>query len=355
MKLAVSALVVLLGGACSGPTTNPQNSPQPPTATSAVSMPLVPLGFSCRLPIFRPFSGSANPPPVVGSWSLPDGRLSFGAAPRFPQQGSGDQSQPAGFSYDRVFSLWLPVPRNAVSPDGKHYAYHMAGKDVFDPKEDVLHIVDVATGHDQVYPAIPPNAGLSPERFVVLDYAREGIYLALAYEGPLRGLWLMDVSTGGIRHLVDFSYLQVVGGGAAWLGSVNPADPSHPPAGLVTDPDTIDRFDLATGVRTTWLYMAGMAVYVIGLDLAGHPIVEASSGSPAGDIQLLLLTGPGTSQAIFTGTWTELNGNSGEVGTPIADSHGVWFGSSAGIFLYSAAGGFRKVSDLAFFPGNGCA
>ncbi|HEX7265317.1 MAG TPA: hypothetical protein VF383_14170, partial [Candidatus Dormibacteraeota bacterium] len=34
-------------------------------------------------------------------------------------------------------------------------------------------------------------------------------------------------------------------------------------------------------------------------------------------------------------------------GGPIADSHGIWFGSSAGIYLYSPGVGMRKVSDQA--------
>ena len=307
----------------------------------------MPLGFSCRLPIFRPFSGSANPPPVVGFWSLPDGSVSFAATPGFPQQSFGDSYQPGGFYYDRAFSRWLPAPRSAVSPDGKHYAYMLRGEALVADK-DAMQIVDVATGRVQSYPAVP--AGSTPERYIVLDYSSEGVYLGLAYEGPIRGLWMINPNTGAIRKVADLGYLQAIGGGAAWLGSVNPADPSHPPGGLVTPADTIDRFDLTTGGRTTWLYKAGMGVYVLGLDTAGHPIVEAWSGSPAGDIQLLLVTGPGTSQAIFRGVDSQLGG----LGNPIADSHGVWFGSSTGIFLYSPAGGFQKVSEMAVKPGNGC-
>ena len=309
------------------------------------------MGFSCRLPIFRAYSGSANPPPVVGFWSLPDGRVSFAAAPGFPQQGFGDSYQPGGFYYDLAFSRWLPVPRSAVSPDGKHYAYILRGEE-FVADKDALHVVDVATGGDQSYPAVP--AGSTPERYTVLDYATEGIYLALAYEGPIRGLWIMDPNTGAIRKVAALGYLQAISGSAVWLGSVNPADPS-PQLGLGENPDSIDRFDLFTGVRTTWLYLPGMAVRVIAQDLAGHPIVEAGSTVPD-DAELLLLTGPGTAQPILKGVAAQLGFPSPAIGIggSIADSHGVWFGSSTGIFLYSPTDGLRKVSDLGFYPGNGC-
>ena len=373
MRLAGSALVVLLAGsACGGPgpanlrpsptasavasaTQSPtpsfQSSPEPTaTATPTATLPLVPLGFSCRLPIFRPFSGSANPPPVVGFWSLPDGGLSFAPVPAYPKQGGGGD-KPYGFYYDRAFSRWLPAPRTAVSPDGKHYAYMLRGEALVADK-DVLHIVDVATSRDHSYPAVP--AGSTPERYTVLDYASEGIYLGLAYEGPIWGLSMMDPNTGVIRKVADLGYLYAIDGSAVWLGSVNPADP-NPQLGLGVQPDSIDRFDLVTGVRTTWLYLPGMAVWVVAEDLAGHPIVEAGS-SVSGDAELLLLTGPGTAQPILKGVAAQLGVPSPSTGFggPIADGHGVWFGSANGIYLYSSTGGFQKVSDLGFYPGNGC-
>jgi hypothetical protein len=38
----------------------------------------------------------------------------------------------------------------------------------------------------------------------------------------------------------------------------------------------------------------------------------------------------------------------------IADSHGVWFGSRQGIYLYSVAGRLLKVSNQPGYPANGC-
>jgi hypothetical protein len=39
---------------------------------------------------------------------------------------------------------------------------------------------------------------------------------------------------------------------------------------------------------------------------------------------------------------------------PIADSHGIWFGSQQGIYLYSDNIGLQKVSDQPGCPANGC-
>ena len=364
MRLAVTALVVLLvGSACAGTAPTParpsQSASTPvaalPTSTAVASasaepsavalptssLPLVALGFSCRLPVVWGDYSLVRTPLQVGFWSLPEGGISLSAAPPDPYPVAFD------YYYDRAFSRWLPVPRRAVSPDGTHYAYAPYEND------RVIHVVDVASGRDQAYPAIPAAAATSPAHYYVIDYANEGIYLALGYEGPNQGLWLMDPNTGAIRRVADVGDVKAVDGSAVWLGSVNPADPSPVP-GLGVQPDSLDRFDLVTGSKTTWLYRPGMGIGFIGLDRAGHPIVEAQTSSPTDDMQLLLLTGPDAAKLLFRGPWTELNGNSGEFGNPMADSHGVWFGSAAGIYLYSPEDGLRKVSDLAAYPGNGC-
>ena len=132
-----------------------------------------------------------------------------------------------------------------------------------------------------------------------------------------------------------------------WVGSVNPEDP-NPIPGLGGTPDQIEKFNLVDGSRAVWFYQAGSGVSFVGQDLAGHPIVSTygESGQPT---QLLLVPSPGTRRSIETtfGTLPSLGG-------PIADSHGVWFGSTDGIYLYSDAGGLQKVSSQPGYPGNGC-
>ena len=211
-----------------------------------------------------------------------------------------------------------------------------------------MNIVDVSTGTVRSYAATYPE--FPGARYVVMDYAKEGIYLGLGYEGPISGLWLMDPNTGAIREVgpTYFPDVMAIAGSALWHGSVNPADP-NPVGGLGVSSDSIDRFDLVSGSRTPWLYLPESAPRVVAVDLTGHPISLVAHGF-SDKAELLLVTAPGIAQQIFHGTQRELEG----LGSPIADSHGVWFGSSTGIYLYSPAVGMRKVSNQAGYPGNGC-
>jgi hypothetical protein len=316
------------------------------------------LGFSCKLPIYRPDSN--NPPQSqVGFLSLPDGGVTLQPAPTLPagsvvtvDQTGPKPLYPSAFYFDRAISTWVPVGRGAISPDGSHYAYMS-----FPALErGVMNIVNVATGDVRTYPAT--YAEFDYARYLVMDYAKEGIYLGLGYEG-LGGVWLMDPVSGAIRVVGPYYLypLQVVAGSAVWFGSANPADPNPVPGGIAGTFDSVDSFDFISGSRTPWLYLPGTFVEVVAVDAAGHPIVLVGHG--IGDsAELLLLTRPGAAQQIFHGTLTELlsitRSTSSGFGGPIADSHGIWFGSPAAIYLYSPAVGMRKVSDQSGYPGNGC-
>jgi hypothetical protein len=211
-----------------------------------------------------------------------------------------------------------------------------------------MRVVDVTTGDFRSYPAT--FAVFPYARYVVENYAKEGLYLGIGYEGPIGGLWLMDPNTGAIRDVANLGNLQFIDGTVAWIGTTNPADPNPAPGGLAAALDSVDRVDVISGSQTPWLYLPGTFVQVVAVDAAGHPIVLIGHGS-SNDAELLVLTSPGTAQQIFHGTGFILPGLAS---SPIVDSHGVWFGSSIGIYLYSPAVGMRKVSDQAGYPGNGC-
>jgi hypothetical protein len=186
------------------------------------------------------------------------------------------------------------------------------------------------------------------------------IYLGNAYEG-LGGVSLMDPNGGAIRDVGPYYFypLMAVAGSAVWFGTANPADPNPAPGGLAGTPDSVDSFNFINGSQTPWLYLPGTFVQVVAVDATGHPIVLVGHGSGSSDnAELLLLTSPGAAQQIFHGTLTELNSLTASMpigfSGPIADSHGIWFGSPAGVYLYSPGVGMRKVSDQAGYPGNGC-
>ena len=205
-----------------------------------------PLGFSCRLPIYL-LDSNTPPQSKVGFLSLPDGSVTLQPAPDLPAGSIAGPNRlyPGPFYYDRAFSRWLPVARGAVSPDGRHYAYP-----IFPAiDQEVMRVVDVATGEVRAYSATYAQFKLA--RYVVIDYAKEGIYLGLAYEGPISGLWLLDPNTGAIRGVAGLPYLpylQAVAGSAVWLGDANPADPNPAPGGLTLATDSVDRVDLVTEI-----------------------------------------------------------------------------------------------------------
>ena len=374
MWLVVSALVFVLVSSSCGPapaTLRPSTAPSPAPYLSYLPRPATivtpeppsspgPIGFSCRLPIYR-LDSKTPPQSQVGFLSVPAGSVTLQPAPALPAGSVAGPNTlyPSAFYYDRPFSRWVPAARGSLSPDGSHYAYP-----IFTAiDQEVMRIVDVATGDVRSYPAT--HAEFKLARYVVVDYAKEGIYLGLAYEGPISGLWLMDPNTGAIRDVAGLPSLQAIAGSAVWLGNANPADPNPAPGGLGPAADTVDRFDLVTGSHTPWLYLPGSVVQVVAVDTAGHALVLVWHGA-SDNAELLLLTSPGAAQQIFHGTRTELGWITAfssapawwdmamRLGSPIADSHGVWFGSPSGIYLYSPSVGMRKVSDQAGYPGNQC-
>jgi hypothetical protein len=383
MKLVVAALVVvLISSSCQrqGPAAlrpSPSASPVAATPTSQtpkpkpaylsrpvtvvspeLPLPTGPLGFSCKLPIYR-LDSNTPPRSQVGFLSLPDGGVTLQPAPTLPagslvtvDQTGPKPLYPSAFYFDRAVSTWAPVTRGAVSPDGSHFAYMSF------PALDrgVMNIVDVATGAVRTFPATYP--AFTFVRYVVMDYAKEGIYLGNAYEG-LGGVWLMDPDSGAIRDVGPYYFypLMAVAGSAVWFGTANPADPNPPPGGLAGTPDSVDSYNFIHGSQTPWLYLPATFVQVVAVDATGHPIVLAGHGS-SDNAELLLLRTPGAAEQIFHGTLAELESITRSISSgfsgPIADSHGIWFGGPTGIYLYSPGVGMRKVSDQAGYPGNGC-
>jgi hypothetical protein len=243
--------------------------------------------------------------------------------------------------YDRVYSRWLPVSRNDVSPDGTHFAY--TDRALADPQNPptraTLHVVSVKTGVDVTF-----DDGEWAAPYQVLDYAAEGIYLTTTLVAS--GLWLTNPATGVITQVSDAWDVQGSAGNKAfWVGAVNSSDP-HPLNGPA--PDQLDKLNLVDGSRVAWLYRPGSSVHFVSQDVAGHPIVIVS-GPEGQATELLVLLAPGTGQTILT-----LGNKRPGLASPISDKHGVWFGSPDGIYLYSVAKGLQKVSNQPGYPANGC-
>jgi hypothetical protein len=317
----------------SSPTPGAITSPSPSSSPAAFDLPLSAVGFSCRLPI-----------------STPDGQGGFISFPAttvsFDPTGKGLQAR-GGAYYDRAYLRWLPIPRQAVSPDGRHYAYTEPAPD--QTKVPKIHVVDLATGTDRGFNTPSANWFIP---YVVLDYASEGIYLIQRYESPDYGLWLLNPSTGTLAKVAQLDYVDGSAGNKIfWLGTIDPND-SHNIGTLYAFADQIDRYNLADGSRVPWLYQAGKGIDLMALDTAGHPIVQVINTFVTEDVvtRLLLLLDPKTQRPILTAPLRFVR----SLTQPIADSHGVWFGSPQGLYLYSDAKGLQKVSSQPGYPANGC-
>ncbi len=239
---------------------------------------------------------------------------------RYPEGGvQGDTSMAEGsdsdlFSgltatYDRAVNRWLPVPAQAVSPDGLRFAF--ADYDLpagGGPLNGVItstgrvHIVDARTGAGHVVFTGSPT-------FSVVAFTGDGLYLAqvaLTRGGALpSGLFLLD-SAGGAPRPVAGAYRPLdqngwqIEGQAAW-GVDFASGGGHISGNRVLS------LDLKTGAIQEWkTWPEGVLAHVLGLDAQGHLIVGAFRSSSAG---------PGTASD-FKGlqVWTFSSPN---VGSPV--------------------------------------
>ena len=320
MKSLVLGLVLLLA-ACTGgssrvasvsptaPATSP-TAPASPTATAVTTASgtriTAPSSLACRLPVtWNVYDGSTTTTRAV-FLAFPSGSLTEDAT-----------APPQSRFFDRAFSRWLPVWRQAVSPDGRRYAYGEGN--AWQGTKGKIHVVDVASAVDRIIYA----GGIV---FAVVDFSSDGIYMTPAVpEGAPRGLWLLDPA-GGTPHVVSSTIIgPAIGGGAAWGIDFNTADPHPGPGGLEGPRNLVLRFDLKTGASTTWFYEPGASVYVIGFDPAGHPIVSSvlvdSSGSST--MEIWLVTSSTSARVLYRG-----GGVVWPARVSAVDSHGVWFDSS---------------------------
>lgn len=338
--IACSQTTSPIAGATGSPAQSATPSQQS-SATPITDLPLAKVDFSCRLPISVSTSVGAAP--------------SENAFVSFPSDVMTiDPTGKGGAYFDRAFSRWLPVGRDAVSPDGAHYAYVALG----DPGVFYVHVVDVRTGRDRALRENGSGFSFQPS---VFDYASEGIYLVQAFERIQAGLWLVVPTTGAMRQVSKVGGLQVSAvGGVFWSGEVNPADPNPVVTGSSagTLPDQIDRLDLRSGRQVVWLYQPGSGFIIVALDIHGHPFIDAYFGRPQvppktdpidhSATELLIALDSITRRSIYKGLLVE-----SLVGA-ISDTHSVWFGSDRGIYLYSDVLGLQKVSDQPGYPANGC-
>ncbi len=314
--------IVMVSCSPSAPSTNAP-SPNSPITNPAST----PSAATCRLPIsIADAQGNAQGAFVT----VPGGQV------------TSDASGAGGSYYDRAFSRWLPVGWSAVSPDGTRYI-RLEPKIPGTPGRTRLHLVDVSTGRDQLY-ELGSAGDLSA--YLIVAYGPDGIWLTYAgYEGPSRGLFLADLPTGALKDMSGgHDLFDPVAGGAGvfWFTDGGP-NPQPSGMGFVI-PARVSRLTIADGKTVAWFTKDGSGVRVLGTDLAGRPIFGTSSDQVSG-FDVWIANAPGDVKRIaLPAGFYQLS----------ADSHGVWFGGSQGIYLYSAAGDVQKVSDQNAGPAGSC-
>jgi hypothetical protein len=324
--------------------TSPSASPAAtatPTETATAAGTSAPQGFTCRLPVVTNNDAGWLTFPSATFQSDPKANVHLPVAP----------SGPVSKSYDKAFERWLPVARDSISPDGKHYVYAdppypgMYAQGSVPPSR--IRVVDTASGADHSFN--PGNVG-ADSSWWVLDYENEGVYLAVLGYGPSAplGLWLLDPSSGTVRQIDSTRIWQSISGGAAW--GTDDALTGHGPG----PGSRLMRMDLKTGAIVSWYKRTDVEFIVAGADAAGHPVLQVTTlGAPA----IILVTAQNTAAplSIAAGSSAPVIGIYIH---PVSDSHGMWLGDTSGsISLYTAATGIKKMAQVGsaeVTAGGGC-
>lgn len=291
----------------------------PVTSTAATAAPQV---MTCKLPVVTDND--------AGWVTFPGG--SYQADPKANVALPHGSSFPLSKSYDKAVERWLPVPRDQLSPDGKHYAY----ADVPPVDGSPVHVADSATGTARAFnPGAPPT----DSSWVAVDYETEGVYLAVQPNGPagLSGLWLLDPANGSVRQIDNTHSWQYISAGGAW-GTADPLTGHGPGPG-----SRLVRMDLKTGAIVSWYKRTDIEFTVAGADGAGHPILQVTKASAP---QLLLITAANAATILSPAPGSAIPSLSNIV-HPVTDSHGIWFGDTAGsVSLYTPATGIKKMAQV---------
>jgi len=302
-----------------------------------------PIQLTCTLPIY------AGPPGSGGFISFPVGNFtpdpksgvtlpspSPGSASPSPQIGGPGPGYGYGYpglSWDLTQKRWLPVPSTWVTPDGSKYA-HTSPNSIY--VEDVIGNTQVELGEGKSWQ--------------IIGVLADGVYaMNTQPNGLIAGLWVLPFSSPA-RQITTIGYWQGVTAGAAYGTAV-----SAVPQGVST---TIIKLDLKTGtVDQNWFTRQGANSNVTGFDGHGNPIVQVNNFTGAGN-EVWIVTGSGAAQPIM--------GSQNGVfvyGTPIADSHGVWFsanvpnfsnGSNSAQLLYVPNSGVYVMSQIGGQLAGGC-
>ena len=313
----------------------PRQSQVPTSSPSGSPLPLVST-LACKLPVSNGQPGSG------GFVTFPQG--TFTADPASAVKADNVY----GLSFDRAVAKWVPVPRSWVSPDGARYAY-------WEWQTRSMQAVAISTGAETTL-GPKPNGAASAARlntdagWTPIEALDSGIYAVPSggYQSNSPGLYMFPWSGAGERQVTGSGFWHAIGGGAAW-GTVSQSVPQGAA-------NTILRLDLGGGSPTQWFSRPGLQSRVVGFDVSGDPVVEASSKDV---MEAWLVTNPSNSTKLFSLTPTAAQQNPNGPGRPalqsvVGDANGIWLATSDGLY-FSASTRTEKVSTVTGQLGGGCA
>jgi hypothetical protein len=302
------------------------------------------LAASCRLPV----SWSEMTPtalPSEGFMDLATGKLTDDPAAHLQVAGSNLAKSPGspvligwptGSSYyDAARGRWLPALGEWISPDGASYAYLN-----FDASE--LHVVDVATGSDQV---LERGTRLYP-----LAWTAQGLYVLDAITGSPVHTYSITVPGGRLTTLgAQLDHDVPVGGGGAWVAEVSSTVPSTSGQnGPVAN--SVSRIDLQSGQKVEWFSAPNAAVSVLGFTQSGTPLIQSTDASGT---TIVRLSGSGTVAESYPLAHPAVGSATDKYGTWLLDDAGeafIYQEGAAPVLVASAPSGLG-----AFGLAGGCA
>jgi hypothetical protein len=308
---------------------NRTHSVVPPTPTASPSSKfsaVAPIhnnvvdGLHCKLPVY--LSGAQG---SGGFISFPDGRVA-----------SDDTSNvvtPGGYwfglTYDSAVKRWLPVPATWVSPDGTVYFFAEPRSD----KNAMLFEVNAQTGTSA-------ELGISPLGYgwqviaVTTDYV-----FAKLLTHP--GLYIMPISDPYSKQMTE-----VTSGFWSAASGVYVFGTPVPDGGAIQRIDARKQggnfvMDKPPAGAEPWFNKSNSA-QILGVDGSGNPVIWTGT-------EMWIATGPDQATRISTRSPLPITTSQGApingANAPVADSHGLWFSTTDGIYLY-AGGQTTKVSNL---------
>jgi len=299
----VFAATALLSPACDQvPPGHPGSSPYPITRPSFRAISGTP---NCRLPLANEIKGSGG----------------------FLDLGSGSFKSDANSlgSWDAPMSTWVPVPQQAISPEGDQYAdvRYIGGA-----AEVILHTLK-PLGEKSILTR--PGGTL-----VVIGYTHDGVYVEhISSKGT--AIWLLDPqhSTSSIvqTQSTNSVYWLAVSGGYAWGDSHTIGSGS---------PHSLLRLNLRDGASSAWLPPQAPSFTLLGFTIDGAPVIA-----------LFSLTGVGIGIATSQFTIQEISQFPANPGFPSAhsDRFGIWFSNGQSVWLYSG----KELKKVAVSEGGSAA